>query len=548
MSIRTITDQMRDFEAPDEVKDVIRSEPRSPEMDPTLGIRPELSVKVNNQQETPQHRLVTIGDSLTQGFQSGAIFNTDISYPMIIAWEMGWDEHLRHPTPYSGWGGLPLNVELLVRRLEQELGDQINWWELGTAVFAVRQFMADVEDYWERGRGVDIPNQREINHNLAVYGWDLRDTLSRNAKICEQAIKEPKDNLFLQLVENANERAALRVLKSARDPEGTLTPLQAAAKLGEEGTSETGEDGIETLIILLGANNILGSVVQLRVVWSDAGFDNLEKKGQFNAWLPSHFQTELNQIVEQVRQIRARHVIWGTVPHVTIAPLARGVASKVAPGSRYFPYYTYPWISDRDFDPKDDPCITEQQARALDSVVDEYNKYITEAVKAARTEGKDWYILDVAGLLDRLASRRYIDDPLARPEWWTHYELPPELQELSPVPDSRFFRCGPIDSSGKKFGRTSGGLFSLDGIHPTTIGYGILAQEFINIMQLAGVKFYLGDGRTVRPSSIKVDFKRLIALDTLIGDPPRSLTSDLSLFGWLDKKLDIFKRLLRHGS
>jgi hypothetical protein len=42
--------------------------------------------------------------------------------------------------------------------------------------------------------------------------------------------------------------------------------------------------------------------------------------------------------VTKVQQIRARHVIWCTVPHVTIAPVARGVASKVAPGSRYFPY------------------------------------------------------------------------------------------------------------------------------------------------------------------------------------------------------------------
>lgn len=52
----------------------------------------------------------------------------------------------------------------------------------------------------------------------------------------------------------------------------------------------------------------------------------------------------------------------------------------------------------------------------------------------------------------------------------------------------------------------------LDGIHPTTISYGIVAQEPINIMQLyAGVKFYLGDGITERTGFIGVDFERLIA-------------------------------------
>ena len=79
----------------------------------------------------------------------------------------------------------------------------------------------------------------------------------------------------------------------------------------------------------------------------------------------------------------------------------------------------------------------------------------------------------------------------------------------------------------------------MDGVHPTTIGYGILAQELINVMQQhGGVKFYLGGGRTDRTAPVKVDFRRVIARDTLIRDPPRSLTSDLQLIGWLDDNLD----------
>jgi hypothetical protein len=37
--------------------------------------------------------------------------------------------------------------------------------------------------------------------------------------------------------------------------------------------------------------------------------------------------------------------------------------------------------------------------------------------------------------------------------------------------------------------RTPGGLFALDGVHPTTIAYGLVAQELINVMQVAGVQF-----------------------------------------------------------
>jgi len=176
-------------------------------------------------------------------------------------------------------------------------------------------------------------------------------------------------------------------------------------------------------------------------------------------------------------------------------------------------------------------CITGQQALAIDSAIDQYNDAITEAVSDARNEGRDWLLFDVAGLMDRLAARRYIEDPAARPEWWSPYKLPAEVEALSPVPNSRFFESGPK-------GRTDGGLFSLDGVHPTTIGYGVVAQELINVMQHAGVKFYLGDGRTERTGPVRVDFRRLIELDTLISNPPRSLTSGMHLIGWIDRTLD----------
>jgi hypothetical protein len=55
---------------------------------------------------------VAIGDSLTHGFQSAAIFNTDLSHPAIIAYEMGMLDRFRFPR-YDGHGGLPLNIELL---------------------------------------------------------------------------------------------------------------------------------------------------------------------------------------------------------------------------------------------------------------------------------------------------------------------------------------------------------------------------------------------------------------------------------------------------
>jgi len=527
-----IPDSARDPKTPAEV--LVTMTPRAPIFDPTVGVAVlgQRAAGLPALPAAPAHRLVTVGDSLTHGFQSGAIFNTDLSWPAIVAWEMGIDR-FRYPS-YNGYGGLPFNIELVIRDLEDNFGDKLDWYELAAALFRLRHIMDEIEDWWERGGGSSTPNVRGIMHNLGIYGWDLRDALSRTADKCRADIKTPKDDLVYQIVENANERAALRVLGSAvGGANKALSPLQAAKELGADG-------GIETLVVFLGANNALGSVTQLKVVWSGPGYDDLDQKNKFTVWNPAHFEAELNLVVRAVEQVPARHVVWGTVPHVTIAPVARGVARKVREGSRYFPYYTRPWISDADFDAKDDPNITEPEARAIDSAIDQYNTAITEAVKRGRQKGLNWYILDLAGLLDRLAARRYIADPAARPDWWTPYELPAELQSLKPLPDSRFFASGPE-------GRTQGGLFSLDGVHPTTIAYGIMAQEVINVMQVAGVPFYLGDGSTLRTGPIRVDFKRLIQRDTLIADPPRSVSSDLKLIGWIDEKVDFFGRLLRLG-
>jgi hypothetical protein len=469
---------------------------------------------------------------------------------------MGCDQYFRYPS-YNGCGGLPTNLEWIIRNLEQIFGDKLdrNIPEIALATFNISHLLDEIQNYWERGPGNDLsPNneisrryrqRRGINHNLAVYGWGIQDIHRRTSISCEKSIKDDHqlEDLFFPIIHSANPRAALRVLDSAQG----LTPLQAAQALGKQGTLEDPDkgDGIETLIIFIGANNALGSILEFSVRWSKQIYENLEEYDnlrhdqKFTVWDPIHFKIELDRVVTQVKDIRARHVIFATVPHVTIAPFARGVGeAKVRPDSRYFPYYTHPWISDQDFNSKDDPNITGQEARAIDSAIDHYNYDIAKAVEAARIEGLDWYLLDIAGILDRLAARRY-KEQLAQPYWWTPYELPAALQNLNPVPNARFFKS---DSSG----RTSGGLFSLDGIHPTTIGYAIIAQEFINIMQhYAGVEFYYGDGVTKRTQPVRVDFQHWIKQDTLISDPPKSLTEDLKIIGWIDQKLDIFKRLMR---
>ena len=515
---------------PAEVADRARSEMREPVSDPTLGI----GIAPTTATETPPHRFVAIGDSLTHGFQSGAVFNTDISYSAIIAHELGWDG-FRYPR-YGGLGGLPFNIELLLRELESRFGAEISPWEVPFALFAARGWMDRSEDYWERGAGATAPQLGAFNHALAVYGWDLRDALSKTAQSCLDDLDAVKDDFLKQNIEHSSERAALRVYPQTPESTRTMTLFDVATALGKDHGDEV-ECGIETLVIFLGANNALKSVTDLKVVWSGADYKDMDKKNDYTVWQPVHFTNELNEVRDQVAEIGARNVIWCTVPHVTIAPVARGIGGKLRAGSRYYPYYTRPWIGESDFDSQRDPHITGPEARAVDYAIDMYNEAITEMVREARSESnpRQWFLLDIAGLMDRLASRRYITDANARPPWWTPYPLPPLLQTQNPIPDSRF-----LTSDGQG-GRATGGLFSLDGVHPTTVGYGLIAQEMMNIMDGAGVSFRNAKG-ALRSSPVTVDFARLIRRDTLLRRPPQNLRPGLDMLAWADEALDMVRR------
>jgi len=332
--------------------------------------------------------------------------------------------------------------------------------------------------------------------------------------------------VFAQIPSAAWERSALVALAGGDDGD---TPLTLARRLGEQGAGDA--PGIETLVVALGANNVLGTVLDFEVRWTDPDddrFRDVDAKRAFNAWLPSHFTAEFDALLDEVARIDARHVVFTTVPHVTIAPMVRGIRNKM-PGDRYFARYTRAWFSDEVFNANRHPCLTGDHLRVLDFAVDRYNDHIVRRVREARTRAdgpRDWRLLDVAGVLDRLAYRRFLIDDEARPEWWTPYELPDAYRELSPQPDTRFFRSD-------VYGRYEGGLFSLDGVHPSTIGYGILADEVMRVMGACGVRM-----ERARP-----DFRALVAEDTLIADPPRRIASILDLIEWANNAVDLVRAI-----
>lgn len=512
-------------DTPDEIRDTIGWDPRKPieTSRSDLGI----AVAAAPVTKTPPHRLVILGDSISHGFKSFAIADTDLSWPAIVAHNAGFTDFRfpRYPGP-DKCPGLPFNLEAAIRELEPAIpGSLIDLVGDAKVLRRLHHLMDEVEDYWERGPGARMVDNISgpVNHNLAIWGWDVRDVQSRTVGWLRAQVRQAKgrrDNFLSQVPSAAGERSALLTLAGGSESD---TPVTLARRLGCDG-----DPGIETLVVELGANNILGTVLAFDIHWSGDGYEDLDRKLAFNAWAPSHFASEYDELMSQVEQIKAQHVIFVTVPHVTIAPMVRGVRDKM-PGDRYFARYTRPWIEDEAFSPNRHPCLTGDELRVLDFAVDCYNDHIVRRVREAREQRHlDWRVLDIAGILDRLAYRRYLLDEQAQPPWWTPYVLPEAYLALSPQPDTRFYQSD-------RFGRHRGGLFALDGVHPTTIGYGIVAREAMRVMADAGV-----DMARAEP-----DFDELLGLDTLITRPPRPMTSVLQFVEAANRLADL-GQVIRH--
>ena len=447
-------------------------------------------------------KLVTIGDSLTQGFQSLAINKTDLSYPAMIAESLGVPVPDFRVPDFKRKGGLPFNLEWLARRLEEKYGHSINLFEWAFAVDTIIDLLDDVEDCYERGKGAQP--QKDVNyHNLAVWGFEVADAFKMTAKICKTKIKNTKEDWFCPPSE-PRMRTAYRVLNPAQlASRDTDTQIKIAQKIAQE------NGPIENLIVWLGANNCLGTVVRLKIV--ETGTNPPPPNSEFNLWSPAAFKKDYAKLSAEIKKINATNIYVGTVPHVTIPPVSRGIMKNRGrlPQSRtYYDYYTHFFIHDKKFDEERDPHLTREEAKKIDDYINEYNKTIK-----GHADQNGWHVVDTCDVLDRLAARRNHGQPT--------YPLPPELQDLS----VRFFE---IENNGSI---KNGGLIALDGVHPTTCGYAIVAKEFISVM------------RSQNPTIRDIDFAQVRSEDSLVSRPPLTLDDMFGMLRTVEKVFHVSRIL-----
>jgi hypothetical protein len=306
-------------------------------------------------------KLFTIGESICQGFMSGAAARTDLSFSSLIARAM---KDATYRIPAWPKGGLPFNAEVLLRRLEKRAGADVSLFEWPTVIAAVNGYMDEVEDYYEREEGAaDKPSsdQAKFYNNVSVYGFQVADAWQYTPRFARSQIKKKSktwssDGLF-SLPSGHQARTALQVLNPSKDPK--YDDYSALRWLEEHHQRE----GVENVIIWLGSNNALGTILSMNIKAThgpgSAYHKDLgpEAREEFNLWSPEHFADDYRTLLGMVDEIMTKNphkkdwrVFLGTVPAVTVAPLAKGVGETLpksdpfgvlqGPDPLYFKYLT----------------------------------------------------------------------------------------------------------------------------------------------------------------------------------------------------------------
>lgn len=479
-----------------------------------------------------KHKLAVIGDSIAQGFKNGGIYRTDLSFPALLAEAMGHGTQLDSPD-FTAQGGIPVNLEMLVRGLSDAYGNKINLKNSVPAALYLYKTLYRMKRYWE-GHIKPLNVDRDLPfHNQSVWGFAISDTMMMHGTYLTDYVRENRIrySVFNTLPDHAMYITAKMVLNPSFSPAFSHhSMLDNMRHLQDHG-------GIENLIACIGHNNVVGAVTKLDITYSeDNDLYQYYANRQCTVFRPEHFALELEALYEQIRKLDVEKVFVPTLPYVTIPPAIRGVNEHLAPKrGMYFDYYTRFWVWDEDFDPDLYPHLTKNQAIELDQTVDAYNEIITE--KALEY---DFHVVPVNRHVSA-AARRRLGKFSVRP-------FPKKfIQTLKENENTHYL----VDESGNPRVSTDyirldtetgtiaqGGIFSLDGLHPTTIGYGLIANIYKSVMENQGVEF-----------EHDLNWKRIIDEETLVSNPPPLLFNLRLMLRWLamgrrDKILFLGKSVL----
>ncbi len=459
-------------------------------------------------------RLVALGDSMTQGVNSGAVWKTQWSYPALVARALGesvgFGAGFDFSVPNYGMGGLPLNIERMLHDLEFQLGgpglDLIDW--VLAAKPALEQWLEERDEYYEHGYGARARSYPGPYNLLACFSFTVADLFGINGSYCDDIIRQRRWDERTDIVEKLPSSAVYRAARMVLNP-GARFEFNELTLVDWLGVIEERQGPIENLILNIGLNNAAGTITSLEIVETGPEPPKTALHEEFSLWHPRAFEASYRELAERITSLTSARVFAATLPYVTVAPLLRGAGPRAyGPHGGHHEYYVHFYLREEN-PPKDSfDHLSVEDVLYIERHIDAYN----EAIRSIAKE-KGWRVVELAGLINGLSGRGdYTPDAYLR-NFLDDDDHP--LLELSPPPRMELFR---VDESGN---RIAGGLVSLDCFHATTCGLGLMAELFVRAFREAGVEFRTSDGRKLNPESVRLPWERIIAVDHLINNPPR---------------------------
>lgn len=468
-------------------------------------------------------RLFTIGDSISQGFRSGGTAFTENAYSTYLAQALGINDYRRLQWPATK---LKIDLEGMMRMLQDKFGQDIGTLEWLPIFGAISDFQDQSEDFYERGQGgfekPMIGYDYDFTDNCAVEGMRLADAWEVTPRLCRERIKADKDagkdNFGVSIASSSFYRAALKVLNPRLQPQ--YDDYSAISWLKHVAASE----GVDNTIIFLGANNALGTIFKVKFEPKDltpgeaktfgSRSAKADEEDKFTLWHPRAFEHDYSLLLAKVNEAMANNkstdwkVYLGTVPIVTIAAMIEGFGEErlvddpreplgsATKQFRYYQYYKYYGIAESTAR-QTDKIMAFRDALFIDKAIIEFNRTISRLANVMNSKlgRKAFIVVDISKALTDMAWKRNSGMP--------SYEYPQDLQWLYPPINTKYYGVTP------KGDIVDGGIFSLDGIHPTVIGQGIIAHEFLKAMKENGSA----------SSSADLDWDMIISDDELRSKP-----------------------------
>ena len=410
--------------------------------------------------------------------------------------------------------------------LQKRFGTDISVLEWLPIYGAISEFQDQSENFYERGKGqFDEPMigyEYDFTDNCAVEGMRVADAWEVTPRLCRERIKADKDsgkdNFGISLASSSFYRTALKVLNPKLQPQyddySAINWLEYVAQ----------NEGVDNAIVFLGANNALGTIFKVKfeprdltpgeakTFGSRAGAAGEEDK--FTLWHPRAFEHDYSLLLKKVNDAMTHNqrkdwkVFLGTVPIVTIAAMIEGFGDerlvddprvplgKATKQFRYYQYYKYFGVNESTA-LQTGKIMAFRDALFIDKVIIAFNKAIVKLANEMNSSiGRQAFIVvDISNALTDMAWKRNSGMP--------SYEYPEELQWLYPPINTKYYRANAQGDI------VDGGIFSLDGIHPTVIGQGIIGHEFLKAMKENGAA----------PSDADLNWQSIISDDELRTNP-----------------------------